>query len=786
MKSQQKIVEILALLSTDKREEAIRAYIEYSVKKADIVNSASEIVDNTKNTFGLVLQVDEVNAEIQWLRANGRISCTNGPLQLTEVANIEVAQSITAHEKQKAEQYQIFQREIQNTNKGKIAETELSALFTVFEEYLYDCFLEYGRAATSIFNPNIQDEEKSTKANVFLQKALTKVRKAELRKVLEEYIVGFNKNITVKQAEYLESLASKSESFFALGLPQELHSEFQRIAPLNWTILLDTNVLYSILKLHSNTENEAIRAIVEINNRFKDIFSIKFKYLPLTYKELKLLKSELEGEVLKINLNEKQIAAALASGKLDGYTKSYYENILENGVDTLHPTSIIDKAVTSLKAKGIELYNREIFKEGEETEEFKDKISAFNTYQQIRNEARVERGLEYRVPKSMDKIVHDVTLREMVLLLRHDNSYNLPTNASECKTYGLTIDKTLMDFDRYELGKPSNTISGFIPTFFFPSYLLKRMYRYLPLQSDDYRKSFLSSISSPILNLNSRDSNTVQRALAYFRALGIDDTDFMIASLTSDIFLQNVNRFGDDTEKLDEFVESEINKTIKEKNDEIRRNTRKINTVQNKLKASSQHSNQVSEKNESLESHNETLEQHVKALTTSLGKVHTELKKSRKQRQVQPVQVPIPFADEKDLKINQLQVKVEKLAAVNDTFVQEQQKSLASRQFAYRREAARRWQKAPLKRLWILLGAVSFILIGVTLWMFSTNDWMTTQVSNKILGWFENKIIAWIAGGIVTILTFIAGGVFIKEYLSRREPKNYDVYLNQVPLDNFE
>ena len=430
--------------------------------------------------------------------------------------------------------------------------------------------------------------------------------------------------------------------------------------------------------------------------------------------------------------------------------------------------------MTSLKAIGIELYNRELF-EGEETEDFKDRISAYNTYQQIRNEARAERGLDYKVPKSIDKVAHDITLREMILLLRQNDAFEMPINVSECKVYGLTIDKVLMDFDKHELNRPSNKVLNFIPTFFFPSYLLKRMYRYLPVQSEDYKKSFLASISSPLPTSNGKDSRTAQKALAYFHALGVDDTDFIINSLTSDLFIQNINQFDENSAGAEEFIVSEINQAIQDKSKEIDKSKQKISSIEK--------TNEVFAENEGLKLDKSTLEQNVGAFSTAIEKLNSQLKKVRKAQQAAlPIQAALPFSDEKDYKIKELEKQIEQLNSVNKRNEEDKELARNRREKEFRHEKTIKWQNEPLNKFYILVTLFIFGITCAVLLVLSKFSWNIHDTSVGIETLFKNEIITWIGGGLVTLVAFVGGGIFMKEHLSRREMKNYEIYFSRIDI----
>ncbi|MGO8609777.1 hypothetical protein ACC848_43255, partial [Rhizobium johnstonii] len=78
---------------------------------------------------------------------------------------------------------------------------------------------------------------------------------------------------------------------------------------------------------------------------------------------------------------------------------------------------------------------------------------------------------------------------------------------------------------------------------------------------------------------------------------------------------------------------------------------------------SNKKTNEVFTENENLKHDKSTLEQNVEAFSSAITKLNAQLKKVRKSQQVAlPIQTSIPFADEKDIKIKQLQERVDALA----------------------------------------------------------------------------------------------------------------------------
>ena len=69
------------------------------------------------------------------------------------------------------------------------------------------------------------------------------------------------------------------------------------------------------------------------------------------------------------------------------------------------------------------------------------------------------------------------------------------------KYFGVTLDKTLIKFDSYQIRKKA--VGVIIPTFFKPSILLKKLLKQAPLKTkENYLRAFVSTISTPAIDDN--------------------------------------------------------------------------------------------------------------------------------------------------------------------------------------------------------------------------------------------------------------------------------------------
>lgn len=438
---------------------------------------------------------------------------------------------------------------------------EKQRLFKVFQEYIYECIYIYGKDSITLFK--LDDRGTLDKRFNLLRESRKALKDKKEKEVLDKYINSFPDNLTMNQVNLLSELTLKSENFYSLGLSKEQSEELKKLKILDWVIFLDTNVLYSILELREHPENEACAKVIQIVNENPELFNIKFMYLQKTHEELKKARELLNDKVPKTIFTESQINAMLQSGKIDNLNSIHLRKMLKHGSDTPHPTELIQRHITILKQKGIEINKKDLSGIDPSSEQFTQCISDYKKIESIINEAKLEKGLNTKAPKEIDRVEHDVFLREAVRRLR----VNKPTSLSQCKYFGLTLDTDLIKYDNYKNNQESKTSDYLMPTFFRPAFLLSKLLRLIPVEVDDYKRAFIKSISSPsITEFDKSKSKITIKTVERFNAMGIEDKTLILDCLMDDIFLVNVkakDKEGDDN-AINTLIESKIQKRINE------------------------------------------------------------------------------------------------------------------------------------------------------------------------------------------------------------------------------
>lgn len=782
----ERIIEVLDLLNNEQRPSTINSYIIYVISSSREA-SLKDIIELTQVEFDINLEISEVSDAVNQLMKDGQLVLLGEKYKLTEAANEAHAKRVAASEQQEEQLRERFYEKASSLSEIKLTDEELQKIFKEFKGYIHENFFYYGKSAIAILGKDSSENASLTTQQLF--RLSSDKLPTKLKKVFYRYIENLTENSSELELAYYESLADRAEQFFALGLSKELAQELASFQEIDWKVFVDTNFLLSALKIRENTMNPAVDSLLKIIEENKEYFKIKLTYLRSTYKELTQFRPVLNGLVHSQKLTDNQIKAALQSGNLDSFTEAYYRLQLAHPQGAQHPSVILDQASFILRSKKIEIHNGAIKGVDTESEVFSDLISDYSKYYALMNEARIEKQQLGEVRyKDTPQIEHDVELRESILCERDKNG-ETATHFQDCKTFGLTLDFGLIAYDKYA-GRRDNGNELFIPAFFTPIYLLKKLYKLLPVQSDDYRKAFLSSIASPVFSGSHAKSEVSQSALAVFNAIGIDDLSFMTKSLTSKIFLDEIKKIGSDIEKATVFIESEISKELRQKGQKEARLAKELKDKQDILiKTTSEYSSTLQD-NSALNDKKTLLEQQVDALTKGLKA--TKKAQDRLQgmliKAASNPQQQIPFSNEQDKQeIDRLKdivrQKEEAESALAKQKLDEQLKTEKEKKETdketYIQNAVKKWQWDSIKHLLIALA----VLLILTIYSLSRYNWSFKALIDAMRDINNNPDLAFTLPSIFTLLLFTFNLFLVQKFYSRHyNHSNIKAFRELLPI----
>ena len=102
---------------------------------------------------------------------------------------------------------------------------------------------------------------------------------------------------------------------------------------------------------------------------------------------------------------------------------------------------------------------------------------------------------------------------------------------------------------------------------------------YWPLKADDYRKAFFQAVSTKTFEIHNKPlSAYVQKSVAYFNALGIDNYQVMMQLMSSDIFLEGLKE-SETKGEGQTFVQSEVDKRLKTLEEDVKSLKNEVNHI---------------------------------------------------------------------------------------------------------------------------------------------------------------------------------------------------------------
>lgn len=604
MKTHIKVLTALSLAASDTREDTLTSIIISTVFENDVVNEKI-LLKSIENMFGFEPFADEVNElKSNLITKNRIIKNTNGDLTLSDSelkGNQILDLKIKDREKARFENFKNF---ITDTLNSQIDINKIKSLWVAFVQYLYSNFYEFGEDALANLHPFLNQGDKFKSDNDFMQEAYSSLKDKELSSIFKQTVDKFPDYASSDDIDFLNDLAQKTLAFTSLGFdPSVVDSNLDKTL-IDWVLYLDTNVLYSLLDLHSHPENSACKALITLIKGNKQHIKIALRYSELTKKELNAKGDEFK--LLNDSLSDSSIRALLRSNHLDDFSRQYYENLLNNRKATLHPSKVIEIAPSVLIRDAIDISRNQkrVEKIGEEylNTRIQDYRRFINEKNSIREQFNTEKKANFRsIEKSDKQIIHDVTLREIILDQRSSilKQGKIPS-LNSVKYFGVTLDGLLLDYDKNQVKDYNNQDS--FPVFFRPSYLLNKLIRILPIKTDDYKKAFIKALTSKGFNKDVQKSHDVLKIVNYLKSRGIDNENIIFNIISEDLFLEKYKKTKNNPDfNQAEFIESELNREYSQKEQELHRTQEDLLLKTTEAQKHSTKSTELEDKKNSLE-----------------------------------------------------------------------------------------------------------------------------------------------------------------------------------------
>ena len=297
----------------------------------------------------------------------------------------------------------------------------------------------------------------------------------------------------------------------AASLPEATIAELQtRLkSTTQFTLVIDTNVLFSLLDLHENPGNDPSRDLHTLMSLLKGKVNIQLAVLPLTLDEAKRTLLHYKQKLSRVDVTPLLGRATLRSENwLSGITQRFFQ-AAGQGRHRLSADAYfepyLEDLLTIARSKGIELYNENTTGFGTR-QDVVDDILARQTHENSKGDRA----------KPYEAIHHDVVLWHCVNDRRGTGSQG-PLDA----TYWLvTLDFQLLGFDSFKhRGRAS-----YIPVCIHPTVMVQLLQFWLP-QDANVDGAMLNSLRSMLPHRFDTDAEevTVKILASLSRYENVDD-----------------------------------------------------------------------------------------------------------------------------------------------------------------------------------------------------------------------------------------------------------------------
>ncbi len=767
MKNVNKILTTLSLSASDTREDTIKSIIRTTLLESKNPITLNALKENIDIIYDIELYEFEFNSILGRLIEDNEVLIEK---DLYSLSPDERSKLIDIEAKLKSSEVlrlQNFKNFIDEKSQTKLGDADIRLLWNTLKDYLYGCFFVYGTKAIEFLHPQYTKETPNNQSEkeVFSD-AVKKLGKQELTSIFRTAIEGFPDYATKEDLDFIDEIGQKTLSFASLGLSPEQASEDLDIKLIDWILYLDTNVLFSILDLHTNNENAACKELLKLVVLNKDLITIKFRFSELTLKELRHKKSDFAS--LDESLTESAIRAILISDDLDEFARKYYTDLLKNRNSTIHPTKIIDLAEITLPKTGIEISRNQKQIDSFEPGYVNSLIADYQLFVNESNETRQEfaKKNNYNIRqyfKSESQMTHDVILREMILSSRRIFKKDEVKTFNEVKYFGLTLDELLIRFDNKKNNYSGTTV---YPTFFKPSFLLNKLVKFLPIKTPDYKKAFLKAVSSRGFHRDHQKSNDIIKVASYLKTFGIDSESVLLNLISEKLFMDKFRLESSQPQfNSGQFFESELNKLLLEKEQEVHSSKSLIAKL-------AEVSQKEKEDKERLMTQNDDKESVIVVLTSAVDQLKKQVKKLSERPLSGHIAPKIDFeAAEQQRAIDSLQSQLKSQKDLNHQLENEKREPLRSK-YIYWEVFWWRFRSF----IWI----VALPLISLLVYLVLRNSSLfPEEPQESSLDYIISKAPV---KGMLIILTIIYQAIFIAIFSSKFFQTNKSKFVEQIHI----
>jgi hypothetical protein len=336
-------------------QDAMDRLVVATVWQASQTITQADLAQEIRRQYSVALGTEQISRTLSRLRENGTlIFLPNGFLKISEERQLQLDR-----EKQDGldQEAAVRARFIVEMTTAGIADNHDHLWSQFKDKWIQPTVCSLGARTYELMIGNYQDWLSNSDLDAFL----TEVDQ-EYHHVVTEAIGRF---LDPTDSDVRGYILRHMDAYFVVEASRLSDATIEKIGHMagtqpSFTLLLDANVLLSILGLHGTAKREAAELLLELTRQLSGRVNVKLYALPRTIDETRAaLEREQEG-LERLRLTRSAAAAALFSGELGDVAAAFAEATVKTG-HTLRAQDFFGPYIRDLagilRERGIQLYN---------------------------------------------------------------------------------------------------------------------------------------------------------------------------------------------------------------------------------------------------------------------------------------------------------------------------------------------------------------------------------------------------------------------------------------------
>jgi hypothetical protein len=478
-------------------DKTLQRFIASSVWLTPDDSTVDNIVFDLKESYGIAVEKDIVEKELEKLRINDIIiKIDRDRYRLTENSQRKYESELIKYEKLEESAKDIFAKILEKLCVG----LNVDDCWKHFNDgLLIPLVHELGARTYELISGSKASIDQTTK----FQKFIKEYEECHYSGMRQTILAFFSPDIRISR----DFILGKINAYFCMeagNLSKTALDKLSNLTRKNFRLdlFLDTNFLFSILELHENPSNEAAKSLKELIDNIKNKLNIKLYVIPETVKEaIKVLSYNLES--LKGIRFVKNILSVSRNHEFGGFAKKYFDEI-QKSRKSISPEEYFEpylkNLVAALRSHGVELYNKDL-----------DYLkSNQNLIDDLNDITKYEERVFKSKAKNYDQILHDLILWYFVKNGR-------PTYVEtpiDVNSWIVTVDFRFLGFDSL---KRRHLHGGVSQICIHPATLIQILQFWTP-RTEQFETAIINNIRTPFV-INEFDNDSEKITLKILSAL---------------------------------------------------------------------------------------------------------------------------------------------------------------------------------------------------------------------------------------------------------------------------